>query len=265
VGVLAMAATWAVILVTYDVKNARRTLAEVRIGEGGDPASSRRLAPLFDSSLLARLAWLALPMGGVMALISLRSNLPRYFIEKCWGEATLGIFAAIAYLIFAGDTLVVAMGQSVVSRLSVHYANGNMRQYKRVLLSLVGIAGGVGIVGIAAAAFAGPFILSLLYRPEYVVQTKVFTGLMIVGALMYLSSSLSQGVMAARCFKILFPIVLVSTALTAGGSWLWIPKYGLLGAVGALALGGVAQLLGNAGGVLYALRSKSREIPTHVP
>ena len=41
-----------------------------------------------------------------------------YFIERYWGKRELGIFAALAYLIVAGNTVVSALGQSASPRLA---------------------------------------------------------------------------------------------------------------------------------------------------
>ena len=54
----------------------------------------------------------ALPLTLAGLLISLNTNLPRYFIEIHLGEASLGIFSAMAYLIVAGGMLITSLGQA---------------------------------------------------------------------------------------------------------------------------------------------------------
>lgn len=257
-GVLGLAATWGLVMVTYDLRNARLTLREQN--GGGVEGNPARLAlrPIFEARRLGHLAWLALPLGFVMTLLSLRSNLPRYFVERHWGEAELGIFAALAYLLVVGDTLVSAMGQSVVSRLATYYAAGDGPKYRRLLGNLVGLAAFIGCAGVLVAGVAGRPILSILYRPEYATHHRVFTALMAVGALTYAASALNYGMMAARYFKVLLPLALGVALLTGAGSFFWIPAHGLMGAAFALGLGGIAQLLGNAGVVAYALKSISK-------
>jgi O-antigen/teichoic acid export membrane protein len=264
-GVLGLAATWGIVMLTYDLRNARLTLREQGIGGAEGNLARPSLMPVFDARKLVHLAWLALPLGFVMTLLSLRSNLPRYFIEKNWGEASLGIFAALAYLILVGDTLVSAMGQSVVSRLAQYYAGGEIRKYRRLLLQLIGMGALIGCVGVAIAGLGGRPILSILYRPEYAEHHQVLTALMFVGGVMYVSSALNYGMMAARCFKSLLPIALAVAGLTGAGALLWIPDHGLMGAVAALAVGGGAQLCGNGWMVVRAVRMQaakgfSREI-----
>lgn len=262
-GVLGLAATWGVVMMTYDLHNARRTLDETGLVSGDSASPVHPLRPVFDARQLVHLAWLALPLGGVTALLSLRSNIPRYFIEGHWGEAQLGIFAALAYLIFIGDTLVSAMGQSVVSRLAQYYAAGDIRKYRRLLLQLLGIGALIGCAGVLAAGVAGRPILSLLYRPEYAEHHQVFTALMCVGGVMYLASALGYGMMAARYFRAQLPLAIGVTLLTGAGSYFLIPVYGLMGAVVSLGLGSAFQVLGNGFVVAHALSNPipSRGVP----
>src|SRR5437867_2722549 len=86
-----------------------------------------RARPRSSSGPIGRLAWLASPLAFVMMLGSLNTSPPRYFVERSLGEAQLGIFTAIAYLIVAGETVVGAMGQSAGPRLARYYAQGNVR------------------------------------------------------------------------------------------------------------------------------------------
>ena len=139
-GALALAGVWGLLLIAYDIPNG------IRLLDQGEPS-----APCWDLPALARLAWLALPLGIVMMLISLNANIPRYFIEHYWGERELGIFAALAYLMVAGNTVVGALGQSASPRLARYYAEGNGRAFRRLLVKLVGLGAGMGLVGLLVA------------------------------------------------------------------------------------------------------------------
>ena len=78
-GALALAGVWGLLLTAYDIPNGMRSLDQ------GDT-----LRPCWDLPALTRLAWLALPLGIVMMLISLNTNIPRYFIEHYLGRARVG-------------------------------------------------------------------------------------------------------------------------------------------------------------------------------
>src|SRR5690606_3155190 len=163
----------------YDIRSARLITSD-----------AQALMPQWNTRRLRQLTWLALPLGFVAMLISLNTNIPRYFVERYLGEAQLGIYAAMAYLIVAGNTVVSALGQSVISRLAAYYAEGNRRAYARLLGRLLAIGAGLGLVGVLVALLAGELILNLLYGPEYAAEAGVFVWIMVAAGIGYLGSFL---------------------------------------------------------------------------
>ena len=92
----ALAIYWAAWLVGYEAMVVRRMARAVGAHfESWMEWNGARLPPL---------AVTALPLGAVAFLSSFNANLPRYVIEKVQGESALGYFAAMAYLIVAGNT-----------------------------------------------------------------------------------------------------------------------------------------------------------------
>ena len=259
-GVIGLAATWCLLLFAYDMKNAAITVRESRIAQSGPLAEEKRMIPDFNPQSLARLAWLAFPLGVVMALISLNTNIPRYFIENTLGVAELGIFAALAYLVVAGNTLVSAMGQSVVPRLARYYAEADIAQYKGLLLRMLGIGLALGIAGILVALLAGRPLLMLLYRPEYADRAQVLVWLMTAACVSYLASFLGYAMTAARYFKVQLPLFMLVTATTCVGSLLLIPRFALTGAALALAAGSLVQLITGGLVVSHVLRGKPMKV-----
>ena len=194
-GAFALAAAWGFLLVVYDIPNGFRFLDQ------GDV-----FRPCWDPSALARLAWLAMPLGVVMMLISLNTNIPRYFIEFYLGEHQVGIFAALAYLIVAGNTVVAALGQSASPRLARYYAEGNNQGFRRLLGALVGLGAGIGIAGVLLALVAGHKILTTLYSPEYAAHADLLILMMVAAAVSYVASLLGFGLTAARYFRCQLPL-----------------------------------------------------------
>src|SRR5689334_19060156 len=64
----------------------------------------------------------ALPLGAVLMLVTLNTNLPRYAIERTLGTRELGGFAAAASFLTTGNTVVNALGQSATPRLARFFA-----------------------------------------------------------------------------------------------------------------------------------------------
>jgi len=187
-----------------------------------------------------------------MMLISLNSNIPRYFIERFLGPADLGIFAALAYLMVGERMIINALGQAAAPRLSRYYAEGKKGSFGGLLLRLAGLGALVGVPGLLLALLAGRRFLGLVYTPEYARYNGVFILLMAVALLGNMASSLGYGMTAARYFKAQLPLFsLVAVVLVISCLWL-IPLYGLGGAAAALGLaiavqsGGSALIIGHA-------------------
>ncbi len=58
-------------------------------------------------------------------MISFNFNIPRYFIAYYLGEAELGIFTAVSYIVHAGSLVMVALGQAVSPRLAKYFHIGS--------------------------------------------------------------------------------------------------------------------------------------------
>ena len=107
-GACAMALVWGLVLVLYDIPVAGRVLIgkNARTGERkGNFSMLAAMNPRWNWSALGSLTRCSLPLGLVMMLISLNANIPRYFIEHYLGTEQLGIFAAMAYFMLAGNTI----------------------------------------------------------------------------------------------------------------------------------------------------------------
>jgi len=249
-GGLGLLMAWAIILLTYDIPSAALIHRELaRTSADYEPGA---LKPRWARDTLARLTWLALPLGVVMMLISLNSNIPRYFLERYEGERGLGIFAAMSYLMVAGTTVVSALGQSASPRLAKYYAAGNASAFRNLLLKLVGIGAFLGVAAVLVVAIAGKPILTLLYQPEYAEQADVFVWITLAAGIGYVSSFLGYGMTAARYFKVQAPLFAVVTGVTALASFWLVPRYGLQGAAFALLCSAVVQLFGALAIVGYA-------------
>jgi O-antigen/teichoic acid export membrane protein len=259
-GAVGLAVAWAFVLVTYDIRSGALIL-KAPPGTGGlsrhGGHSEGLVRPRWEMGTLAKLAWLALPLGLVMMLISLNANIPRYFVERYFGERELGIFAAIAYLQMAGTTVVGALGQSASPRLAKYYAAGDGIPFRRLLLKLAGIGALLGGAGILVALVAGRELLTLLYGPEYV-QPELLLWLMVAAGIAYVASFLGYGVTAARYFQIQLPLFALVTAVTGLACLLLVPARGLRGVAVALVISSSVQAACSLVVVVRALRNLRR-------
>jgi len=261
-GSLGLAVAWGLVLFGWDLPNGRLILNNSSQGReredllvaDAEPANSQNpLYPRWEGKTLGKLVWLALPLGLVMMLISLNTNIPRYFLERYLGERELGIFSAISYLMVAGNMVVSALAQSASPRLAKYYAAGNSTAFRTLLFKLVGVGLMLGAGGVFVAVVAGRPILTLLYKPEYAERADLFAWLMVVAGIGYVSSFLGYGITAARYFQVQMPLFALVTA-ASGIACLWlIPTRGVQGAVIALIVGAMVQAVFSFAVIAYAL------------
>lgn len=171
-----------------------------------------------------------------MMIISLKTNVPRYFIEHYLGERELGIYAAMTYLMVAGKTIINALGQSASPRLATYYAKGRVDQFRVLLVKLTIIGTLIGLLGTLIVIFFGKQVLTIIYRPEYADHVNVFFWIMLSGAIGFAGGFIGYGLTAARYFRIQVPINVTGLFVILAGSYLLIPNYGLVGAAWAAGL-----------------------------
>lgn len=243
---LAMAGSFGLVLVVYDVPVARR-MAQAAEGERG-------WAPRWSVGTLRNLAWLALPLGMAVSLVSLTANIPRYVVERELGEAELGVFAAIAYLIVAGNTVVTALGQAASPRLAKDHAAGERTRFVALTARMLAMAAGLGAAGFLVAAVAGRPLLRLLYTEEYA-RLDVLLWLVAAATAMFLAAFLGYAMTAARAFRPQLPLFVATTAVVVVASFGLIPELGLPGAALALVVAAGVQITGSVLILARALRA----------
>jgi O-antigen/teichoic acid export membrane protein len=256
-GVVGLAVAWAVVLVSYDLRSSALMLKAAPYGLQSEEPRERELAtlqPRWHLRTLGKLVGLTLPLGFVMMLISLNANIPRYFIERYLGERELGIFAAIAYLMVAGNMVVLALGESASPRLAKYHAAGDSIAFRTLLLKLGGVGALIGGAGVTAAMVAGKEILTVLYQSEYARHTNLFVWLMVVAGIGYVASFLGYGMTAARHFRIQVPLFALVTTISAIACLWLLPTLRLQGAAIALIIAAIVQAGISLGVILHALR-----------
>ena len=202
----------------------------------------------------------ALPLGIVLMLGSLNMNLPRYAIERYLGTTELGVFAAVASFITVGSTLINAVGQAASPRLARHALGRELRRFRRLSLQLSGLAIALGLAGVAAAFLLGGFVLSLVYRPDYAQYRSLLVAVMCAAMLQYLAIMLGYIITSTRAFVQQIPLLSAAVTTSAAASLLFVPRFGLNGAVLVLAAAGCVQVAG----ALLILRRAVRRLESAV-
>jgi O-antigen/teichoic acid export membrane protein len=240
-GVVALAAARIAVLAAYDIPVASA-------GESMERTSVRVEAGILRTSL---------PLGAVLMLIALTSNLPRYAIEQRLGAGALGAFAAVAALMSVGSTAVNALGQAATPRLARYFGAHDAAGFGRLAWQLVGMALLLGAAGVATAAVVGPWFLGRIYRPAYAAYAGLLVWVMAAGIGSYTAGALGYVITSTRSFAPQAPLH-AAVAVSAGiASWLLVPRLGLNGAALALAIASLVQIAGD----LMILHRAWREVP----
>jgi O-antigen/teichoic acid export membrane protein len=198
----------------------------------------------------------ALPLGLVLMLVSLNTNLPRYAIERYLGARELGAFAAVASFMTVGSTVVNALGQAATPRLARHFSRRELEDFRRLTARLSGSVLALGAAGVVVAAVFGKLVLRLVYRPEYAAYSGLLVAFMGASVAAYLAIALGYVITAARAFTAQAPLFCVVAAVCGLASWLLVPRFGLRGAVLALTLAALLQIGGEVLILFRAIRRR---------
>lgn len=186
---------------------------------------------------LRSLFLLALPLGLSTVIGSLNTNVPRYIIENKLGLYELGIFAGISYLLVIGNTLLNAVSQVYMPKLSKYVKNNMYDQFIFLIKKMVLI----GIVLSAATFlifyFAGEQILIIMYSKEYAEYNNILMILVLGMSLLYSSIFLGTALTALKEFKIQPYIHLSSLLSVILASFLLIEDFQLVGMAWAVVIG----------------------------
>lgn len=239
-GAIGTAVAWLAILLAYD---ARVAPASVKV----------RLCSEINLARIWAVMACCLPLGVVVAMLTLRFNIPAYFVKAELGAAQVGVYSIIAYFMVAGNMITGSLLQVVAPRFTNYYRDQRRDDTRRLIMKMMGIVGAIGAAGILGAWALGSEVLSLLYGQKFETQWEVLVWVMVASAIMYVAQLFGLVLTVLRSFR--QQILSNSTgifAVTLFSVWL-VPYSGLIGAAQALCAGALATCLANVIAV-YLLR-----------
>jgi O-antigen/teichoic acid export membrane protein len=202
----------------------------------------------------------ALPLGFVMLLISLNTNVPRYFLMHFADENLIGVFVGMTYLPIVCGRIFLAMGQAASPRLSKYFATSDFVSFLRLMRQLLLMAGATGLALVAISFLAGEVLLRWVYSAEFAVHWREFVVVAVASAVGFAASFAGVGLTAMGQIRwqpwILGVVLVVQTACC---SWA-IPRWGLHGAAGSLVAANLAQFGLMAGAGIVQLRIRRRSL-----
>lgn len=208
----------AIILIVNDYRNCKL------IVEKGNILS-------FDIKKNKQLIIKALPLGIVMCVISLNTNVSKYITEMFLGTEQQGIYSTIAYCLVIGNFVNGAIGQSFSPRLSKYFLNNNLTEFKNLVKKYLVINFGMGVLLFIGALLGGYYFLQIMFSKEIANYSTLFSIVMFSGIFMYCTSSLGYILTAMRIFKIQPFINIVVLIINTILCLLFIKYWGIYGVV----------------------------------
>ena len=231
----AQAGGWGLTVLFFDLPHLRDLIRD---------SGETTLRPRWNRKTVREIVWMALPLGFVMLLVTLRNTIPRTFLESYFGEEELGIFSALSYLVIAGSTVILALSQSSLARLARYYSEGRREQFLATIQKILLVAAAIGAGGVLVAALVGKPLLGLLYSPEYAEHNRLFVLIMVAGGVTYVGSLMGSPVMAMRFYRDILWVYLGNITFLGLLAWYLIPRFGMYGAAWAMLGGAVWVFVG---------------------
>ncbi len=181
---------------------------------------------------IVRRSW---PLGIVALLVSLNTNIPRYFVEVLLGTEMLGVFAALAYVPIAGYLVVGTMGQTMMPEIAKLSAQGDAKGVGRTAFQLCGFGAISGIVAVLLGIFVGEAFLRLAYGETFAQHIGLFILLLAAGGVSYVVVGAVYVLTALGRFKSQIIIYSLDFVMVSLLCILLIPQFGM-GGVGVAIL-----------------------------
>lgn len=198
-----------------------------RVNDAGSSPVSLRPRPV--RAEFGPLLRSALPLGGTMMLISLNTNIPRYFLEAYAGRAVVGMFAAVTQLVAVGNLAISALAQASSPRLARAASSGNFGEFKKLTIMLYGLVSFTAIAGLTTAVVFGETILTSVFRPEYSEAASSLILLSVAGGLSFAGSVAGYALTALGVHGRQLPLFLLISATSLTAAAIFIPRFGLIG------------------------------------
>jgi O-antigen/teichoic acid export membrane protein len=234
--VFAEAATRFLVLAFYDFPLGCRLAREQ--GTENISLASLRTVKLFR---LKTLTFRSLPLAFKVMLVSLDTNVTRYFVTGMASLSAGGVFGLVASGAGAASMVGKALNQSVSAKLGRLATAGEPRPFLSFVRRLQLLYLVLGAAGIGFTIVAGGPLLALV-RPDLLAYQAVLTLVAVSVALDMQNGIVDMSLVAARRIAPLAPACGISVATSAVGCWLMIPSYGLTGAAMAMTSGRVMRM-----------------------
>jgi O-antigen/teichoic acid export membrane protein len=129
--------------------------------------------------------------------------------------------------------------------LAKAHAAGNLTAFSSLLTKLLACGATIGAAGMIVSKLAGREILTILFRSEYAQRADLLPWLMAAGGVLFMAQFLGFGMTAANFYKSQVAVNILANLSLFLGCYGLVARQGLLGAILAMLIAAVVQLVGS--------------------
>lgn len=192
--------------------------------------------PRFDLTLWTHLVRISLPLSGNAVLVALLNKFDALMLQALGNLTQVGYYGSayrLPNLIERVPTLAMATLFPVMSRLAVSDPIALRRLYRRTLFGLAALVVPMLIIVIGLA----PWIVRAWFGPEYAPVVPLLRVVILSTALVYIGIAGGNLLVALNRTTENFAAMVAATTVNLALNFMWIPKYGALGAAWATVVG----------------------------
>lgn len=226
--------------------------------------SSRRLVGTHSVTTtgLWRLSVVAMPLGLITAIQVGATYMPRYLLEGIVGSDDMAFYSIAATPLSLLTPFVAAVSQSALARTAASLQRGDYDGFRQLTMKLTWLYGGINGLGALVFWLGGPWILELMFTPEYRVAAPATQVIMLGVLIGSLSAFGSSVLVATRSNWLQFGNTVAGIAVQVLLCLVLAPRYGFLGAAWAECGRYVActAFLWYTGSVVYSTRRREHGV-----
>jgi O-antigen/teichoic acid export membrane protein len=185
----------------------------------------------WDWISVGRLARRTTPLGLVVLIILSCESLPLLVIDALGpgARAQVGYFGVLATAVLPVQLIVVALGQATAARVA-RYHRDDAGRLIRLVARLVAIAAGLALATLGVAVVLGPWLLRVVFRPEYAAYARELVIVAAGSGLLLLAIVCGVVLTGVQRFWVQVPLQLAVLATTAVAALALIPADPVSGA-----------------------------------
>lgn len=198
----------------------------------------------YNINKVLKILRLALPLGLVQMIVSLNTNIPRYFLEYFEDVTSLGLFSSVAYLLVIFNLFASSISQFFLPKLYEINQSGNTKMLKNYINKKMNVT--VIFIGIIITLFLfifGEQVLTIIYGSEYSKMKNLLVIVSLSTLLNTISWNYDTALMAIRYISVQPKITIFTLLINIIISHQLINEHGIYGAALSLIIVSLLQLI----------------------